>query len=53
MCAFFLLDDLKNANKLLQNLIEQDFMNYYRFSAWPALPENILSPYSLKINNAA
>ncbi|MEP8911148.1 SIR2 family protein [Enterobacter mori] len=53
MCAFFLLDDFKNANKLLQTLLEQDFMNYYRFAAWPALPENILAPYSSKTNNAA
>ncbi|HID3529016.1 TPA: SIR2 family protein [Serratia marcescens] len=46
MCAFFLLDDTKNGRKQLSNLLEQDFMNYYRFLEWPALPDKILLEYS-------
>lgn len=53
MCAFFLLDEEKNGIKQLDILIGQNFMNYYRFLEWPALPENILAKYSPVINIAA
>ncbi|EGE0248943.1 TPA: SIR2 family protein [Escherichia coli] len=53
MCAFFLLDEERNAKKQLQSLIEKDFMNYYRFSLWPAIPENALLQYKPNINLAA
>ncbi|EOV8972796.1 SIR2 family protein [Cronobacter turicensis] len=48
MCAFFLLDDERNGKKQLQVLLEQDFMNYYRFIRWPALPEGIVSCIAIK-----
>ncbi|MEB8192284.1 SIR2 family protein [Raoultella terrigena] len=53
MCAFFLLDEDKNANKQLQNLLDQDYMNFFRFSEWPALPKDCLSSYQLLMDNAA
>jgi hypothetical protein len=53
MCAFFLLDEEKNGVRQLDSLIGQNFMNYYRFLEWPALPENILSKYSPVKNIAA
>jgi hypothetical protein len=53
MCAFFLLNEDKNANKQLQNLLEQDYMNFFRFSEWPALPKDCLSGYRLQMYNAA
>lgn len=46
MCAFFLLERGIDAQRQLKILIEQDFMNYYEFLKWPALPENALSAYS-------
>ncbi|HBB7198988.1 TPA: SIR2 family protein [Escherichia coli] len=53
MCAFFLLDDEVQANKQLKRLIEKDYMNYYRYSAWPAVPESALLKYKNNINIAA
>ncbi|WIF58807.1 MULTISPECIES: SIR2 family protein [Atlantibacter] len=53
MCAFFLLDDELNGNRQLQSLIEQDYINFYNFSEWPGLPENILSRFQLVDNHAA
>ncbi|WP_310607320.1 SIR2 family protein [Buttiauxella brennerae] len=53
MCAFFLLDEDKNGIKQLDILIEQNFMNYYRFLEWPALPDNILAKYRTVSNIAA
>ncbi|PDO88590.1 SIR2 family protein [Kosakonia sacchari] len=52
MCAFYLVDDDKNGNSLLRELLEQDFINYYRFSQWPALPDNILAKYNPAILSA-
>ncbi|RCW99897.1 MULTISPECIES: SIR2 family protein [Kosakonia] len=45
MCAFYLLDDHKRGNALLHELLEKDFMYYYRFSQWPALPDNVIAEY--------
>lgn len=53
MCAFFLLDDEFKANKQLKNLIEKDYMNYYRFLAWPAVPQNALLKYKSNMEIAA
>ncbi|PHM24795.1 SIR2 family protein [Xenorhabdus budapestensis] len=53
MCAFFLLNDEKNGKAQLKNRIEQDFMNYYRYLEWPALPDNILSPYYPRLSKVA
>ena len=47
MCAFFLIGDELNANRQLQTCIERDYMNYFRFLEWPALPDNILARFSL------
>lgn len=53
MCAFFLLDDELKAIKQLKTLIEKDYMNYYRYLAWPAVPKNILSTCKNNIGVAA
>ncbi|MBM6604851.1 SIR2 family protein [Enterobacteriaceae bacterium RIT814] len=53
MCAFYLLDDEKHASKQLETLINQDYMNYFRYSAWPALPTNALLHYNQEVSNAA
>ncbi|HBL7027979.1 TPA: hypothetical protein LSH93_004553, partial [Escherichia coli] len=53
MCAFFLLGDEVQANKQLKTLIEKDYMNYYRYSAWPAVPKNALLKYKSNIEIAA
>lgn len=45
MCAFFLNDEDRKGKTLLRTLIDQDFMNYYRFLLWPALPDNALAEY--------
>lgn len=46
MCAFFLLDDERQGKRQLQVLLEQDFINYYRFIEWPVLPEGVLLSFS-------
>ena len=51
MCAFFLLDDELDAKRELKNLVERDFMNYYNFLNWPAVPKNILSSYISSISS--
>lgn len=51
MCAFFLLDDESDAKRELKNLVERDFMNYYNFLNWPAVPKNILSSYISSISS--
>jgi hypothetical protein len=53
MCAFFLIGDELNANRQLQTCIERDYMNYFRFLEWPALPENILARFSLSHTQVA
>nr|WP_315078663.1 SIR2 family protein [uncultured Kosakonia sp.] len=45
MCAFYLLDDDKKGGALLYELLEKDFMNYYRFLQWPALPDHVIQEY--------
>ncbi|MET4862269.1 SIR2 family protein [Morganella morganii] len=47
MCAFFILSDELQANRQLKICIERDYMNYFRFSEWPVLPENILDEYKI------
>jgi len=53
MCAFFLVGDELNANRQLQTCIENDYMCYFRFKEWPALPENILSRFQLTKSKVA
>lgn len=53
MCAFFLLDDEKNGARQLDELIGQNFLNYYRYIDWPALPESALGKYSPAVSIAA
>lgn len=53
MCAFFLLGDELNANRQLQACIDLDYMNYYHFAEWPALPDNVLSRFNLTSNKVA
>lgn len=53
MCAFFLVDDELNAKRQLQICIDRDYMNYYRFLEWPALPDNILSRFEITPSQVA
>ncbi|TBM15312.1 SIR2 family protein [Hafnia alvei] len=53
MCGFFLLDDELSANRQLQSCIEKDYMNYFMFLDWPALPDKVLSRFSIKNTKAA
>ena len=53
MCAFFLLDDELKAKKQLKTLVEKDYMNYYRYSVWPAVPDSALLQYKINIDIAA
>lgn len=53
MSAFFILDKELEAKRQLEALLEQDYINYFRFKEWPVLPENILSPYAPDITKAA
>ncbi|WP_220708591.1 SIR2 family protein [Citrobacter freundii] len=53
MSAFFILDKEFEGTRLLEALLEQDFINYFRFIEWPVLPENIMSPYAPNIIKAA
>ena len=52
MCAFFLLNEDHNAKRQLKNIIDKDYMNYFRMRNWPALPNGALSNYELTINAA-
>ncbi|WP_230793564.1 SIR2 family protein [Hafnia alvei] len=47
MCGFFLVDDGNSSNRELKLSIERDYMNYYRYLEWPALPDNVLSEFSV------
>lgn len=53
MCAFFLLGDELKANRQLQSCIERDYMNYFYFLEWPALPENVLSRFNIASQKVA
>ncbi|WP_241593428.1 hypothetical protein [Rosenbergiella epipactidis] len=46
MCAFYLLDDLVQARRILRGYINNDFFNYYIFSNWPAIPESELKDFT-------
>lgn len=46
MCAFFLLDDLTPARKLLRSAIERDYLNYFLIKEWPAVPLQELSEFT-------
>lgn len=53
MCAFFILGDELNGNRQLKNAIEKDYMNYFNFLKWPAIPKKFLSIYSSQDSKVA
>lgn len=46
MCAFFLLDRNNEGKNQLKKLIENDYLNYYNYLEWPAVPKSMLIEYS-------
>lgn len=48
MCAFFILNKELEGKRLLESMLDKDYINYYRYIKWPVLPQNILSDYASK-----
>lgn len=38
MCAHFILDEKVPALRIMKNLIDRNYLHYYSFSYWPAVP---------------
>lgn len=45
MGAYFILDEITNAEKILNKEIESDYMNYYIYKRWPVIPDKALEKY--------
>ncbi|KHT23564.1 hypothetical protein RC98_21105 [Pectobacterium carotovorum subsp. carotovorum] len=53
MCAYFILDDEFNANKILKNKIEHNYSNYYVYFRWPVIPNSALTKFKYEKSKAA
>ncbi|MFJ5467654.1 SIR2 family protein [Pectobacterium sp. CHL-2024] len=53
MCAYFILGDDFNANKILKRKIESDYKNFYTYSRWPIIPRAALDLYVREIDKVA
>ncbi|WP_368887480.1 SIR2 family protein [Proteus columbae] len=45
MGAYFILEQISEAEKILKKEIESDYMNYYIYKQWPVIPNDILNKY--------
>lgn len=48
ICTFILLDNIKEARRLIKDRLQIDFIDYYYFSKWPIIPESILEDFSIE-----
>jgi len=50
MCAYFILDEIKPATRIMKKQVECDYTCFYNFKNWPAVPENeLMNIHPLKI----